>query len=137
MTERIKVFVCANDETLADGIIEDRQFYADSITDAVGDVCRWLDDQGYDSKCASRFRDWHGGRFDHGNNRIGMKLGNDVYGYRNGWVVTLEKNPSAELTAVVDKASDMLSDKLYAVGTLEDADKADAIKAAELAELDE
>lgn len=121
MSDRTTIYVCANHETLADGIIDDRQFYSDSINEAISDVCRWIDDQGCDSKCEGYFADWHGGKF----YRAGETIGADVYGHKNGGVCVLAKNPSNELKAIVDAASDKLSEKLHAIGKLEEQDRAE------------
>lgn len=115
------VYVCTNIESLADGTIGDSGFYKSSIEEATRDVLQWLEDQvGWSHALAAPYhRDWHGGMF----YRAGNKIGSDVYGYRNGFVCTLEKNPTKKLKKIVDVASNKLFRLLEKISDEEEADK--------------
>ena len=123
------IYVCSNIETLADGRVGDSQFYADCIREAVGDVCRFIDNLPgeYDSKSESIFRDWHGGKF----YNAGCKIGEDTYGYKSRFVCTLDQNPSQETITVVNLASDYLDFLLTAISQREEADIVDREKESE------
>lgn len=112
-----KVYVCSNQETLRDGYVSEPEAYSDQISMAVSEAMRLLDDAGCDSQSAGFFKDWHGGK---------------KYGYRCGWVATLEVDPSAEVIAAIDAADTLLTERLTAIGKQEEADQAAA--AAEEAE---
>lgn len=121
------IYICSNNETLADGVIADRQRYDEHIDDAVLQTCREFDNIGdIEIECKSLFHDWHGGKF----YRAGAKIDGKKYGYRCGHVATLEVEPSAELIALVDKIADSLDARLTAIGLLEDQEN-DAEVAAE------
>lgn len=114
MAERI--YVCANHETIGDGIISDQGWYQDEINEAISAVRREIGDIGYDDQESRIFSEWHGGKFD----SAGVVIGSEKFGYRSGFVATLQRNPSAELEAAVDKASSSLDAKLRAIGRMED-----------------
>jgi hypothetical protein len=130
MTKYVNVYVCGNHETLADGTIQDGERYSDEISDAISEVCNFIDDANVyevyeddededgnktpdERRCVSEvksfFADWHGGRF-----------------YMKGWVCTLENDPSPKLVEMIEQANQKFSDLISAIGEQEDDDVADA-----------
>jgi hypothetical protein len=123
MTERIKVYVCSNHETLARHL--DHDHYKEEIDDAVSEAGRMLDDAGYYSQRAGYFPDWHGGKFA----GAGQVLGGKKYGYRCGNVATLAIDPSPELVAAIDAADAALDERLGAITKAAEEEEAeDAIE---------
>lgn len=113
----MKIYVCSNLETLADGCLDREPYGVDeSIKSAVGDVRKYLEDLGYDTEESSSFQDWHGGK----HFRAGDIVGKDMFGYRCGWVCTHHKNPGVHLTNDISFASTMLEEAIRRLGEQQD-----------------
>lgn len=113
----VKIAVCSNHELLADGYIQEREAYSDEINSAISDACRLIDDSGIAvSKCEGFFQDWQGGKY----YRAEQVIAGQKYGYKIGGVCTIEADPSPEICALIDAASNMLYQKIAEIGRQED-----------------
>ena len=119
------IYICANNETLADGRIANRDRWDDSIDDAILETCNRFEKYGeIETKAASIFQDWHGGKFD----RCGSLHGGVTFGYRCGWAATLEENPSDELRKLVEDADEFLTTLIDKIGAMEAEEEAEFAK---------
>lgn len=116
----MKIYVCSNHETICDGYVSDRECYSSEIESAIQSACLAIEAAGHDYATDGLFPHWNGGKF----YSAGAIVGGHQYGYRSGHVATLAVDPSEEVKAVIRQADDMLSERLAAVGKLEDADMA-------------
>lgn len=118
------IHVCANHETLVSGLLQDSSCYTAEIDSAINEVCALIDDAGLDceSKCQRFFADWNGGKFD----RPGQVIGSTKFGYGAATVCTLAQDPSPEVCALIDRAADLLNERLAEISDQEDRDTAEA-----------
>ena len=116
--------VCANRETLVSGLIQDSSCYTAEIDSAISEACALIDDAGLgcEPKCQRFFADWNGGKF----YRPGQVIGGTKFGYGAGTVCTLAQDPSPEVCALIDRAADVLSERLAEISDQEDRDMAEA-----------
>ena len=110
----IKIYVCGNHECLAN--YEDAEAFGDDIDAAVSAVCSFIDgaesiDDRVDSVVDRHFSNWNGGKF----YQAGSKIGETQFGYKCGHIATLVRDPSPELISLIDRAADLLADRLAAI----------------------
>lgn len=113
-----EIVICGNAETLADGYVDWDSLtmrpdeYACSIVDAGIRELRHRDrENAIDFTINSFFADWHGGKCQ----RAGDRVGNNVYGYHNGWVCTFDKNPPLWLRDMIDAIAAAMVDEAASI----------------------
>ena len=102
------IYVCTNAETLCSGYADDidsayHAEIAECGSDAAFASLEVAEESGHEVRQSSDFRAWNGGKF---SRQCGEKLGNTTYGYATKFVATTEVDPTAELIAWIDAASD-------------------------------
>jgi hypothetical protein len=115
------IYVCSNNETLADGHLNDYQrgsWQAETLVDIVSEACWMISDAGHEAETSCIFQDWNGGK----HYKAGGLVGDTKWGYSAGFVVTHERNPSSELIALIERVDDYIRDKLAEASEQEDSE---------------
>lgn len=131
------IYICANEETICDGCTDERtndckpeisEAYTRTASDAVLD-CR-ISGQDVDCELSYSFADWHGGRHDRANDRVGGV----PFGFRAGlvavhgrdlpqWVRDIADHADAEGRKAMDKfIAELEADARYQIVDLDGSD---------------